>query len=296
MSRIHPSAVVDPKAELAADVEVGPLSYVGPHVRLGAGCVLGPRVTLLGPSEFGPRNAFYPGCVLGGDPQDLKYKGGPTRLIAGADNIFREHVTAHRGTETDPLSGGATQIGNHNLIMVRVDIAHDVMIGNNVIVANGVQLAGHICVEDCVVIGGVAALHQFVTVGRYSYIAAVARIAHDIPPYMKVFGYEQAVRGVNIEGLRRWRLPDESIRNIRRAARLLYAREGEQSPLRTREALKEIEANGLIEDEHVRYLVDFLKRKLEIGVFGRVRAHYRTDRPEDRKSFYERPVEESVRE
>jgi UDP-N-acetylglucosamine acyltransferase len=296
MSRIHPSAVVDPKAELDADVEIGPLSYVGPHVRLGAGCVLKPRVTLLGPAEFGPRNAFYPGCVLGADPQDLKYKGGPTRLIVGADNIFREHVTAHRGTETDPLSGGATRVGDHNLIMVRVDIAHDVVIGNNVIVANSVQLAGHICVEDCAVIGGVAALHQFVTVGRYSYIAAVARIAHDIPPYMKVFGYEQAVRGVNIEGLRRWRLPDASIRRIRLAARLLYAREGEQSPLRTREALKEIETNGLIEDEHVRYLVEFLKRKLEIGVFGRVRAHYRTDRPQDRKGFYDRPVEETVRE
>jgi UDP-N-acetylglucosamine acyltransferase len=296
MNRIHPSAVVDPKAELGDDIEIGALSYVGPHVRLSDGCILQPRVTLLGPADFGPRNAFYPGCVLGAAPQDLKYRGSPTRLSVGADNIFREHVTAHRGTETDPLSGGVTRIGNHNLIMVGVDVAHDVMIGNDVIIANSVQLAGHICVEDCAVIGGVAALHQFVTVGRYSYIAAVARIAHDVPPYMKVFGYEQAVRGVNLEGLRRWRLPEDSVRKIRQAARLLYARQGEQSPLRTREALQEIEANGLIADEHVRYLVEFLKRKLEIGVFGRVRAHFRTDRPEDRKSFYARAVEEPAHE
>jgi UDP-N-acetylglucosamine acyltransferase len=145
-----------------------------------------------------------------------------------------------------------------------------------------------------VVIGGVAAIHQFVTVGRYSYIAAVARVAHDVPPYMKVYGYEQAVRGVNLEGLRRWKLPDASIRKIRTAARLLYARRGEKSPLRTREALGEIESNGLIEDEHVRYLVDFLRRKLEVGVFGRVRASFRVDRPEDRRDFYAGAVEEST--
>jgi UDP-N-acetylglucosamine acyltransferase len=296
MNRIHPSAVVEAKAELGEGVEVGPLCYVGAQVRVGEGCLLGPRVTLLGPSEFGARNAFYPGCVLGAPPQDLKYKGGPTRLVVGSDNIFREHVTAHRGTEIDTLSGGVTCIGNHNLIMVGVHIAHDVSLGNHLIVANNVQFGGHIVVEDCAVIGGVVALHQFVTVGRHAYIAGMARILHDVPPYMKVFGYEQAVRGVNVEGLRRWRLPAESIRKIGLAARLLYARRGERSPLRTREALREIEANGLATDEHVRYLVEFLKRKLEVGVFGRVRASYRVDRPEDREAFYAGAVKEGPHE
>ncbi len=286
MIKIHPTAIVDRQAELGPDVEVGALCYIGPQVRVGAGCKLGPRVTLLGPSEFGPRNVFYPGCVLGADPQDLKYKGGPTRMVVGADNIFREHVTAHRGTEVDPLSGGVTRIGNHNLIMVGVHIAHDVQLGNNIIIANAVQLAGHISVEDYAVIGGVAAVHHFVTIGRNAYVAAVARVNHDVPPYMKVFGYKQTVRGVNVEGLRRWGVAEESIEKIRQAARLLYSRRGEDSPLRTRQALKEIEANGLIQDQHVRYLVDFVYRELELAVYGRVRAHFRADRPEDRAAFY----------
>lgn len=286
MSKIHPTAFVDPKAELGADVEVGAFSYVGPHVRVGDGCTLAPRVTLLGPSEFGPRNAFYSGCVLGAAPQDLKYKGGPTRLAVGTDNIFREHVTVHRGTEIDRQSGGVTRIGNHNLLMVGVHIAHDNDLANNIVIANAVQLAGHIRIEDCVVVGGVTAMHHFVTVGRHAYIAGATRITHDVPPYMKSFGYEQAVRGVNVEGLRRWRVPDESIAKIREAARLLYARSGERSPLRTCDALKQIEANGLIEDEHVRYLVEFLQRKLEIGIYGRVREHFRCDQPEDREAFY----------
>ncbi len=296
MNRIHPTAVVDPKAELGDEVEIGPLCYVGPQVRLGDGCTLGPRVTLLGPSEFGPRNAFYPGCVLGAAPQDLKYKGGPTHLVVGTDNIFREHVTAHRGTEVDAQSGGLTRIGNHNLIMVGVHVAHDVILGDHLIVANGVQFGGHIVVEDCAVIGGVVALHQFVTVGRHSYVTGMARIVHDVPPYMKVHGYDQAVRGVNVEGLRRWRIPAESIGKIRHAARLLYARRGEHSALRTREALTEIEVNGLMGDEHVRYLVEFLRRKLETGIFGRVRESHRADRQLDRGEFYKAGVQENAGE
>ena len=286
MSRIHPTAYVDPKAELGSDVEVGAFSYVGPHVRVGDGCTLAPRVTLLGPADFGPRNAFYSGCVLGAAPQDLKYRGGPTRLVVGADNIFREQVTVHRGTEVDEQSAGVTRIGSHNLLMVSVHVAHDNDLGNNIIIANAVQLAGHIRIEDCVVVGGVTAMHHFVTVGRHAYVAGVTRITHDVPPYMKAFGYEQAVRGVNIEGLKRWQVADESIAKIREAARLLYARHGERSPLRTMDALRQIEANGLIADEHVRYLVEFLKRKLEIGIYGRVREHFRRDSRADLDAFY----------
>jgi UDP-N-acetylglucosamine acyltransferase len=286
MSKVHPTAFVDPAADLGEDVEVGAFSYVGPDVRLGDGCVLAPRVTLLGPAEFGTRNRFHSGCVLGAAPQDLKYKGGPTRLVVGNENVFREHVTIHRGTEVDRQSGGVTRIGAHNLFMVGVHIAHDADLADNIIIANSVQLAGHVCIEDGVVIGGASAMHHFVTAGRNAYIGGMTRVTHDVPPYMKVLGYDQVVRGVNVEGLRRWGYPAESITRVKEAARLLYARRGEHSPLRTAEALDTIEENGLGNDPYVRYLVDFLRRKLDVGIFGRVREHYRSDSDDDRAAFY----------
>ncbi len=286
MSKIHPTAVVDPKARLGEDVEIGPFCYVGPDVELGDGCKLISHVTLLGPSTFGRRNVFYPQATLGAAPQDLKYRGGPTRLIVGDDNIFRESVTVHRGTEVCPLSGGATRIGDHNLFMVGCHVAHDADIGSHVIIANAVLIAGHIRIEDCVTIGGGTAMHHFVTVGRYAYVAGVTRITHDVPPYMKVNGYDQQVRGVNTTGMQRWHIPPASIDAVKRAFRLLYARRGENAPGRTADALREIESNGLIEDEHVRYLVEFLRRKLEVGVYGRVREHLRRDTDADRAAFY----------
>jgi UDP-N-acetylglucosamine acyltransferase len=287
MRSIHPLAYVDPQAELGDRVEIGPFSYVGPQVRLGDGCRLAPHVTLLGPAEFGPDNVFYSGCVLGAAPQDLKYKGGPTRLVVGPGNVFRELVTVHRGTEVDRQSAGVTRIGGHNLLMVGVHVAHDTEIGDHVILANSVQVAGHVRIEDCVTVGGVSAMHHFVTVGRNAYVGGMTRVTHDVPPFMKVQGYDQTVRGPNIEGLRRWQVPEESIAKVKEAARLLYARRSARAPLRTVETLREIEANGLAGDEHVAYLVEFLKRKLAIGVYGRVREHFRTDRPEDRGSFYQ---------
>ena len=135
-------------------------------------------------------------------------------------------------------------------------------------------------------IGGVTAMHHFVTVGRNAYIGGMTRVTHDVPPFMKVLGYDQEVRGVNVEGLRRWRFTPESIRCVKEAWRLLYARRGERSPLRTTEALAQIRADGLFADEHVRYLVEFLEHKLEVGIFGRVREHYRKDSDQDRAQFY----------
>lgn len=293
MPEIHPTAVVDPRAELAEDVRVGPMCYIGPDVALGEGCTLLANVTLLGPSRFGRNNVFYPYCVLGAAPQDVKYRGGPTRLIVGSDNQFREHVTVHRGTEVDRQSGGITRIGDHNLLMVGVHVAHDVEIGSNVILANCVQLAGHIRIEDCVTVGGATGMHHFVTVGRNAYVAGMTRITHDVPPYMKVIGYDQQVRGVNTAGMRRWCIPESSIRAVRSCARLLYARRAGTSPGRTAEALDQIERNGLIEDPHVRYLVEFLRRKLTIGIYGRVREHFRSDTDADRANFYAAGRQES---
>lgn len=289
MSEIHPTAVIDASARIGRDVRVGPFCYVGPDVELGDGCLLHPHATVLGPATLGARNEIYSYCTLGAAPQDLKYKGGPTALVVGDHNIFRENVTIHRGTEVDRRSEGRTCIGHHNLLMVGVHVAHDADLGSNIIIANQVQLAGHVRLEDRVTIGGATAMHHFVTVGRNAYIGGMTRVTHDVPPYVKVQGYDQEVRGTNVEGMRRWKIPEESIAALKTAARLLYARRGGNSPGRTAEALREIESNGLLRDEHVRYLVEFLQRKLEIGIFGRVREHFRSDRPEDRAAFYEQP-------
>ena len=293
MTDIHPTAVVDPEARLGEGVRVGPFCFVGAGVELGAGCRLHPHVTLLGPATFGHDNEIYPQCTLGAAPQDLKYKGGPTTLIVGNQNIFRENVTIHRGTEVDLQSRGVTRIGNHNLLMVGVHVAHDCDLGDNVIVANQVQLAGHVRLEDCVTVGGASAMHHFVTVGRNAFVGGMTRVTHDVPPYMKVQGYDQEVRGANLEGMKRWHFSENSVNAVKSAWRLLYGRRGDNTPGRTLEALREIEADGLIADEHVRYLVEFLRCKLEYGVFGRVREHLRRDTPEDRAGFYGDASEEA---
>ncbi len=282
MSEIHPLAFVDPRAELGRDCSIGPFCYIGPGVRLGDRCRLHPNVTLIGPSEFGCDNIIHPHCTLGADPQDIKYRGGPTQLIVGDHNCFRENVTIHRGTEADSHSGGATRLGSHNLLMVGVHVAHDTLLGDNIIIANHVQIAGHGCIEDCVTIGGVSAMHHFVTIGRNAYVAGMTRVTHDVPPYMKVEGYDQEVRAVNTVGMERWQIPRESIQAVKAAFRLLYPRRTSRSPGRTSEALAQLGENGLMNDEHVRYLVAFLKRKLEIGIYGRVRESYRHDAPRER--------------
>lgn len=283
MSKIHPLACIDPKAELGRDVSVGAFAFVGPGVVLGDGCVLHNQCTILGPSTFGPRNEFYPHCVVGAAPQDLKYKGGDTTLRVGASNTFREHVTIHRGTEVD---ASVTIIGSNNLLMVGVHVAHDVIVGNNIILANYVQIAGHCHIEDRVNIGGSSVMHHFVTVGRYAYVGGITGMRADVPPYMKCSGWNFEVRGFNGEGMRRWGIPDPSIDAMKKAYRLLYGGRDENTPGRTLKSLEEIESNGLISDDHVRYLVDFLRRRLTSGTFGRFRESLRRDEAVDRKDFY----------
>lgn len=286
MVQIHPTAFVDAQSELAADVRIGPFCHVGPGVRLGRGCELISHVALLGPAQFGEHNVFYPQCTLGAAPQDLKYKGGDTRLVVGDHNIFRESVTVHRGTEVDRQSGGVTRIGDHNLLMVGAHVAHDAHLGSHIILANAVLIAGHVRIEDCVNVGGATAMHHFVTVGRMAFIGGMTRITHDVPPFMKVIGYDQDVRGVNIHGMRRWQIPDASVRAMKEAARIMYARRGGHSPLRTADALAELESGPLYEDACVRYFCDFIRRKLAIGIYGRAREHFRTDSFADRAAFY----------
>ncbi len=291
MSRIHPLAFVDPNARIGRDVDIGPFCHVGPHVSLGDNCRLHPHCTLLGPAEIGPHNEFYPQSTIGAAPQDLKYRGGPTLLHIGAHNVFRELTTVHRGTEIDT---GITRIGDHNLLMVGVHIAHDVVIADHVIIANGVQVAGHCRIEERVNIGGLCAMHHFVTVGRYAYVGGMTGMRADIPPYMKCSGWNAEVRGFNAEGMRRWKLPEPSIDAMKRAYKILYAGRREDSAGRTVQALAEIDASPLAADPHVAYLVQFLRRQLAASTHGRHLETRRRDTDDDRRRFYAAPSGESA--
>lgn len=286
MSQIHPSAVVDPKAELGRDVVIGPYCHVGPGVSVGDRCELIANVTLLGPASFGSGNRFFPFCVLGAAPQDLKFKGGPTRLEVGDNNVFREYFTAHRGTEVDRVSRGITRIGNHNLFMIGSHVAHDVDVCDHVIIANAVQIAGHVRIENCVNIGGVVGVHHFVTIGRNAFIGGMSRVTKDVPPFVKVQGYKQLVRGLNIEGIRRWNFPEPSIAKLKKATRMLFNRKLDTGVTSVSDALLKIESDGLLTDEHVRHLADFVRQQLALGVFGRLREHLRSDTDQDREAFY----------
>lgn len=282
MTKIHPLACIDPKAEIGHDVTIGPFCCVGADVRIGDGSVLHERVSIHGPTRIGARNTIYPCAVLGAAPQDLKYRGGPTQLIIGDDNVIRENVTMHRGTEVDRESGGVTRIGNHNLIMIGTHVAHDATVGNHIIIANNVLIAGHVIIEDYVNLGGAVAINHFCTLGRYSFIAGMTRVTKDVPPFSIVEGFECAVRGVNAKGLSRWKFADESIARLTSTFRAVFGAADMES------GLCEVEHNGLISDDAVRYFVEFMRRR-GAGVHGRSRERKRADKPADRGAFYAKP-------
>jgi UDP-N-acetylglucosamine acyltransferase len=217
MTRVHPTAVVDPRAELAPDVVVGPYAVVEAGVALGPGCVLHAHAVVRGPTRLGARAVVHPFAVIGGEPQAKRHPGGGGRLEAGDDNVFREHVTVHGGTE-----GRATRIGNGNLFMVGSHVAHDCVVGSWCVVANAVQLAGHTVVEDWVTFGGLSGVAQFVRVGESAFVAAAAACERDVPPFVVVQGDRARVRGVNVVGLRRRGVPEESIRALQTAVRKLW--------------------------------------------------------------------------
>ena len=285
MTDIHPQAYVDPRAQLGAGVRVAPLAYVGPDVVLGDGCMLHPRAMITGRTTVGPNNEFFPGAVVGTSPQDLKYKGTLTELHIGESNIFREHVTVHCGTE---VGGGRTRVGSHGRFLAGVHIAHDVRIGDNVVIANNALLAGHVCIEDCCHIGGAAAFHHFVTIGKFSYTAGMARVTVDVPPYMIMEGYPARVRGININGMQRWNIDRGAITALREAYKLLFGKRGDDEMSSLMKRVEQLEGNGPL-DEHTRYLCDFLRRSTSEGVYGRYLESKRRDSPADHAGFYHRP-------
>lgn len=179
MTRIHPTALVDAKAELAADVAVGPYTVIGPHVRIGAGTTIGAHCVIEGHTTIGRGNRFFQFASIGAEPQDMKYRGEPTQLVIGDRNTFREFVTVNTGTAQDE---GITRVGNDNWVMAYVHIAHDVRLGDHTILANNATLAGHVHVGDWAVIGGLSGVHQFVKIGAHAMIGFQAHVAQDVPP------------------------------------------------------------------------------------------------------------------
>ena len=216
---IHPQALVDPKAELADDVEVGPFSVIGPKVRIDSGTRIGPHVVLTGRTTIGRNNHIFQFCSLGEEPQDKKYAGEDTELIIGDDNTIREGCTFSRGTVQDD---GITRIGNDCWIMAYVHIAHDCKLGDHLIIANNTSLAGHVHVGDYAILSGYSLIHQFCEVGAHSFTSFASYVNQSIPPYVTVAGEKAGAKGINAEGLKRRGYDADQIRNIRRAYKILY--------------------------------------------------------------------------
>jgi UDP-N-acetylglucosamine acyltransferase len=219
MAIVHPTALVDPGAELAADVTIGAYSIVGADVTIDAGTVVGPHVVIAPRTSLGRRNRIFQFASIGEQPQDRKYGGEPTTTVIGDDNTIREYVSIHAGTVQDR---GATTIGNGNWLLGYVHIAHDCVVGNQTTFSNNAQIAGHVQIGDFVNMGGFSGVHQFCRVGVHAMVAAGAVVMQDVPPYMTVSGYPAKPHGTNSEGLRRRGFPANDILAVRRAYKMLY--------------------------------------------------------------------------
>ena len=216
---IHSTAIIHPNARLADDVEVGAYSIIGEHVEIGAGTVIGPHVVIHGHTRIGKNNRIMQFNSLGEIPQDKKYAGEPTRLEIGDNNTIREFCTFNLGTIQD---GGLTRIGDDNWIMAYVHIAHDCHVGSHTIMANGVTLAGHVHIDDWVIIGGLTGVHQFVRIGAHAMTGFQSRITQDVPPYFTVAGNPVEVHGINSEGLKRRGFDVVAIATIKAAYKTIY--------------------------------------------------------------------------
>ncbi|HET9046101.1 MAG TPA: acyl-ACP--UDP-N-acetylglucosamine O-acyltransferase [Casimicrobiaceae bacterium] len=222
MSRIHPTAEIDVRAELASDVEVGAYSVIGPDVRIGGGTRIGPHVVVTGRTTIGARNRIFQFTSIGDIPQDRKYGGEPTALTIGDDNVIREFVSINTGTVQDR---GVTSVGNGNWLLAYVHIAHDCNVGSYTTFSNNSQLAGHVVIEDYVTLGGFTGVHQFCRVGAHAMVAAGAIVLQDVPTFVTVQGYPAKPAGTNNEGLRRRGFAAADIATVRRAYKTIY-REG----------------------------------------------------------------------
>jgi len=218
---IHPTALIDPAAQIAASAEIGAFAIIGPNVAVGERCRIGARATLERNVRLADGVQVGSGSILGGDPQDLKFRGEETWVTIGAGTVIREYSTINRGT----ADSYRTTVGRHCFIMSYVHLAHDCHVGDNVIISNGTQLAGHVTVEDFATISGLSAAHQFVRIGAHSFVGGCSRVAKDVPPYLKAVGNPVKLYGLNSVGLQRRGFPDETVRELKRAYRLMFRSE-----------------------------------------------------------------------
>jgi UDP-N-acetylglucosamine acyltransferase len=251
MSRIHPTALIDPKAELAGDVEVGPFSIIGPKVKIDSGTWIGPHVVVTGRTTLGKSNRIFQFASMGEEPQDKKYAGEDTELIMGDNNYIRELCNFSRGTIQ---GGGKTIIGNNNWIMACVHIAHDCILGDNIIMANNASLAGHVTVGNFAILSGYTLIHQFCIVGEHSFTSFASHVNQSIPPYVTVSGEKAKAKGVNTEGLKRRGYSPEQVQQVRRAYKVLY-----RSGLPLEEAKQKLQEMAETSVE-IRPLVEFLDK------------------------------------
>ncbi len=221
--KIHPTAIVDPRAELDNSVLVSPYAIIGEGVAIGAGCEICAHTIITGPTIIGARNRIGPFAAVGGDPQDLKYKGEKTELVIGDDNIIREYVTIHRGTID---GGGVTSIGSHNLIMAYAHIAHDCKIGDHIVIANTATFGGHVEVEDRAIVGGLVGVHQFSRIGSFALVGAMSGVNKDIPPYVIASGMRRdfRIKRINVIGLKRAGIDDKEIEQLKSAFKIIFRR------------------------------------------------------------------------
>jgi UDP-N-acetylglucosamine acyltransferase len=254
---IHPTAVIDPKAEIHSHVEIGPYVVIEGDVRIGCGTRVMAHVCLTGWTEIGENNEIHAGAILGDAPQDKAYRGEETYLRIGAHNIIREHVQVHRGTG----AGSSTLIGDHNFLMANSHVGHNCKLGNQVVLANGALLGGHVEVGNSVFISGNCVVHQFVRIGDYALMRGLSGTSRDVPPY-SIIDWQHTVRGVNVLGLKRAGFDEQRIRKIREAFKVLF-RKGRNLSL----AIKEIEERGRA-NEDVSTLLDFIKSSKRGVCFG----------------------------
>lgn len=217
-ARIHPTAIISPDADIAADADIGAFAIVGEGCTVGPGSVIAPRATLERNVTLGRSVKVGIGSIVGGAPQDLKYAGEETTVEIGEGTVIREYVTINRGTS----HSFKTTVGKNCLLMSYVHIAHDCQIGNGVILSNVVQLAGHVTIEDKAIISGLSAVHQFARIGHHSFIGGMSRVSKDIPPFLKAVGNPVKLYGLNTIGLQRSGIDEETIRELKRAYRLLF--------------------------------------------------------------------------
>lgn len=267
-AKISPMSQVDPQARIGRGVVIGPFCVVGPGVEIGDETVLHSHVVLVGNTTIGSQNRFWPGCVIGGDPQDVSYQDSDTQIVIGDNNIFREGVTVNRGAEKED---GVTRIGNNNMFMANSHVAHNCRIFNNVILVNGVLLGGHVHIHDGAIVSGNSVVHHFSTVGRLSFVSGGCRVPHDIPPFMLAAGSDNpTLKTINIVGMRRAGISETAIDLVREAFRLIYRKNRPLSEVQDHFAQ---ELEGVLPME-LSMLLNFIENQRN-GKLGRAREALR---------------------